>query len=454
VSANPIEDGMFEVPDTEPTAEHVAMAEAYETTPDYVKYILEQKGINAITKAYMIASNHYSMSEVEAANALAASQLEDQMEPEDWSTQEYDAAFIEDLSKHLNSSRDFHKKGIADGLGKRILKARVDEAWDAYQNGTETLKLVTEADVLERDAPEWWIEGLIQKGTVAVFAGEAGLGKTFTSIHMSRCVATGKDFFGRTAMRGTVLYVVAEGASSFGKRIKAWDSHHHTTAPAGSVNYIEAGVNLSDPASVTRLEATLDTLQPDLIILDTLSQLAAIDNENDAAQMSKVFRTAKALRDHKEGSSVILVHHVNKGAGGVRGSSVIRSNADTVIVAKSGKGSDFYLTTDIAQDGKQKDGAPTKIEGLHLIDHLGSAVVVRTMPDPDPDLEALRVLYADGAEHTKTEARINAGIPKADNSDPAYQKWNRKFKGWSEGAGAILVPGTDAKNFQLLDLVK
>ncbi|NQX34042.1 AAA family ATPase [Herbiconiux sp. VKM Ac-2851] len=310
------------------------------------------------------------------------------------------------------------------------------------------LTLVSEADILARPAPDWWIDGLLQKGTVAVFAGEAGIGKSFMSLHMARCIATGQRFFYRDTSKGTVLYVVAEGASAFGKRARAWDSANYTTPPEGSMNYLESGVNLSDPESVQRLGALLDDLQPDIVILDTLSQLGGVENENDAGQLSKVFRTAKELRDHKEGSTVILVHHVNKSSGGVRGSSVIRANADTVIVAKSSKGG-FCLSTEVSDDGKQKDGAPLKLEGFYLDDHAGSAVVRQANTvESDTDWNIVRDLLADASAKSKADLRIACGIPKATATDSAYKAWSRKWKRWTAADGPLIV-SADGKTVTL-----
>lgn len=364
-----------------------------------------------------------------------------------WTPEEV-AKFRDDRLEHPSKGGN---KELGQLIGKKLLDRRADDLIAAADYGSQDLVLVSEAEVMSRPAPEWWIPDLIQKGTVAVFAGEAGIGKSFMAIHMTRCVATGLPFFQSQVKKGTVLYVAAEGASSFGKRVRAWDEYHHVSPAPGSISYLEAGVNLSDPLSVKRLEDLLDTLQPDLIILDTLSQLAAIENENDAAQLAKVFRVAKQLRDHKEGSSVILVHHVNKGAGGVRGSSVIRSNADTVIVAKSSNGGQFYLTTEISADGKQKDGSPVKLDGFKLIDHKGSAVVYRDAPAPDDNLTKLRELFADGAALTKLETMRLWGVPKAD-SGKEHKAFTRLWENWTEGDGAILLPVEGTKGFKLLSI--
>lgn len=356
-----------------------------------------------------------------------------------WTPEEV-ATFMEAMDEDPSPE---YVKGFNNELLKRTIKDKVDSLVRAANNPAGELTIISESDVLNRPDPEWWIDGLLQKGTVAVLAGEAGIGKTFLSIHATRCVAAGMPFFGQAVSQGTALYVAAEGASAFGARVRAWDSYHHThSVPKGAVNYVESGVNLMDPESVERLEGAIDQLQPDLIVLDTLSQLAGIDNENDNAQMAKVFRIAKQLRDHKEGATVILVHHVTKGSGSVRGASAARSNADTVIIArKAGEG--FMLSTDATHDGKQKDGAPIKWDGFTLEGHLSSAVLTRSAKgELDPEFVALREIYADNTSHTKAELRVNAGFEKASGSDADYRRWERKFKKWVEHHILILVEDT------------
>lgn len=315
----------------------------------------------------------------------------------------------------------------------------------------EEIAVLRDSDILSRPKPEWWVEGLIQENTIALLAGEAGIGKSFLMLHIARCIASGTQFFHRSVKAGKVLYVVAEGASSFGSRVRAWDDFHATTVPSGNLAYVEAGVNLSSEESMERFMAVLKAEESDLIILDTLSQLSAVDNENDAAQLAVVFRMAKRLRDIRPGSTVLIVHHVNKGEGKVRGSSVIRSNADTVIVArKSGNG--FKLTTDVSHDGKQKDGASVTIDGFELASHLDSAVVTLKGPAViiDPDWDIVRDVMSDGNAHSKTELRIASGHPKADGSDAAYKAWDRKFKRWVD-QDALVLDGTD---YRILDVAR
>lgn len=288
------------------------------------------------------------------------------------------------------------------------------------------LVLTTEAEIHSRPAPEWWVEGLIQKGTIAILASPGGLGKTFLSIHLSRCIATGMMFYRRPVQTGRVLYVIAEGTSAFGVRTRAWDSYFNNAPPAGSIAYVESGVNLASEASVTRLADLVRDGEYDFIILDTLSQLGGIENENDASQAKRALQAAKRVRDAREGATVLIVHHTDARATKARGSTVIRDNADTVIMAR-GKSSGFTLTTDAEHGGKQKDGSATEIKGLAIQEHLDSAVVVWTgKTAADPWWTAMLPLLEDGEAVSGTKLRDACGVTASVGSE--YTKWTRYMK--------------------------
>jgi hypothetical protein len=341
------------------------------------------------------------------------------------------------------------RKAVQD-QGAYIIAQQYGREWAAQQiaavEGTGApIEVLRISDLLTRPLPEWYVPGLFQESTVAVLAGEAGVGKSFVMLDIALCIASGTDFIFRSVKRGKVLYVVAEGAGSFGKRIAAWQDRKGVQVPEDRIGFVEAGVNLSDEVSMAAFTKVLEAEEADFIVLDTLSQLSSVDNENDAAQLSAVFRMAKRLRDVRPGSTVVIVHHVNKGSGKVRGSSVIRSNADTVVIAR-GNAKGFNLTTELAHDGKQKDGSAETIEGFKLESHLSSAVVTYTGSKAiDPHWVALQALMLDGAERRTADVRRLF----TDLTDRQYQG---KMRGWVNDGVLIDSGNGKAKTYQLVAL--
>ena len=269
--------------------------------------------------------------------------------------------------------------------------------------------VVTRTQLRNRPKPPWLIDGFLQGSGVVVLAGEAGLGKSFLCLDIAAHIATGMLWQGRTTRPGRVLYVAGEGVEFFDDRVTAWETHNGADVDDANLLYVEEGFNLSDNRAVLHMRTLVEKEQYDLVILDTLSQLSAVENENDAAQVSAVLRAAKAIREVRPGATVLIVHHINKGEKGkVRGSSAIRGNADAVIVGR-GTSEKFALSTHAEWDGKQKNGRAEKIDGFRLIQVGASAVVDRYQPRDKADLAIDRVL-ADGDPHRMAEFLSEMGF--------------------------------------------
>lgn len=276
------------------------------------------------------------------------------------------------------------------------------------------LTVLRVSDLLSRPAPEWLVGDFLQTGRIGVLAGPPGLGKSFLCLDWALSIASGTDWAGRAVKPGRVIYVAAEGADSFGLRVQAWQAARSIKVPEDRIGFIEAGVNMSNAESMDALADVLAAEDADLVILDTMSQLADMDNENDAAQVARVMRTARTLREARPGCSVLLVHHTGKSAtSAVRGSSAIRGNADTVIVAR-GSSDGWSLSTRSEDDGKQKDGHPIKLGGFRLVSSAESAVVewYTTNPEWDAMLEVL----GDDEWHPTADVLAACGIFSGDDN--------------------------------------
>ncbi|MDQ0645653.1 AAA family ATPase [Microbacterium murale] len=307
-------------------------------------------------------------------------------------------------------------------------------------------KILTRADLKALPRPDWLIEGLVQESGIVVLAGEGGLGKSFLAIDWACRLATGENWFGRKVKRGRVLYVAGEGVEFFDDRLTAWEEYNSLRVPDERLQYVREGFTLSDPASVEYMRQAVTERAYDLVILDTLSQLAEVENENDNAQLAAIMRQARAIRQARPGCSVLIVHHTNKGERGkVRGASAIRSNADAVIVARASEGDTFKLSTKLEHDGKQKNGVAEVLPGFHLLD-AGLSAVVERQGAADPDAQAIEQVLANPGEHAISEFLIARG-----ENDPATAKRIKRKLGDLAEAGRVVVTGsTSARRWQAL----
>lgn len=317
------------------------------------------------------------------------------------------------LKEYADTEKGFHDLvgKVAAGYEKELTARIVRQMFQP----DEPLVLSTEAEILNRPSPEWLIHGLIQEDTIALLAGPGGLGKSFLALGMARSLAAGRMFFNRSVKKGRVLYVAAEGVSAFGDRVRAWNlANPDVSVPADGITYVESGVNLSDEGSVDRLAEIVREGEYALVILDTMSQLGHMENENNNAEVAQVFRQVKRLRDVRRGTSVLVIDHTPAQGGKVRGATAKRDNADTVIMAiPSTPGEPFTLSTRLEDGGKQKDGPMEEWHGFILQPVGNSAVItndgLNRRPQNALQLKALEVL-SDGAEWSGVALREELGI--------------------------------------------
>ncbi len=315
-------------------------------------------------------------------------------------------------------------------------KAKVADLVEQMRIEPEPFVIASEADILSSPSPDWLVQDLIQENTIAMLAGPGGLGKSFLALAIARALACGAPFFGKKTKQGKTLYVAAEGVSAFGDRVKAWnEAHNSLTVPADAIAYVKQGVNLKDPQSVEKLAETVATGDYSLVILDTLSQLGYLDNENNNAEVALTFRAIKSIRDAREGTSILVLDHTPVGGGKVRGATSKRDNSDTVIMAipvgEQGENG-FSLSTQNEHGGKQKDGRAIEWHGFALQPVLNSAVVVNNggKRPLSPYWELCLVALQEGPKST-TELREAAGITGDMRSDEG-KRFKRELDHWEK----------------------
>lgn len=230
------------------------------------------------------------------------------------------------------------------------------------------------ADELKQQAaaaPDWLISELLPSGSVVVLAGAPGLGKSMTALSWASHVATGQDWYGHAVRRGGVVYVLGEGWRSFGRRVTAWESVHGSVGT--DLSFIDGathGVDLANDASLLALVEQLRNDPPVMVVLDTFAMLSGVNDENSNSEVGRAMKAAHRIVQ-AVGCTVVLVHHVSKGTGQVRGATAFRGNADAVIVAgreerKDGQPPSFFLSTRGEDDGKQRDGEPVRLGGFSV----------------------------------------------------------------------------------------
>lgn len=195
---------------------------------------------------------------------------------------------------------------------------------------------------LTKPVPEtdWLVEDLLVKGEATVVAADSGTGKSWLGMALGLAVAgDGDEFLGLKLRRnGRVMIVDEENPGALVHQRLA--SLGMTPAQLRNLEYIwQAGVDLVHEPHKLYEEAM--ELEPELIVLDSLSRIALGVEENDNTAMSLLFKTGIVPLARDTGAAVLVLHHTpSDNAGKPRGATAIKAAADQVLsmIAATGKG--------------------------------------------------------------------------------------------------------------------
>lgn len=242
-------------------------------------------------------------------------------------------------------------------------------------------------EITNRPVPAWRVKGLIPSAGVAMIYGASTSGKSFFALDLGMGIARGEAWRGHTTKQGAVVYVCAEGADDFAKRVTAYTKHHNTGALPFEV--IDAAPNLMVKADVEALTAELMRAPVGILFLDTLACMSVGGDENTAKDMAILIDHCKLI-SRMTGALVVLVHHTGKDESkGARGSSSLYGAMDTVIeISRAGDVRTAKVT-------KQKGGPDGQEFGFKLLtvsvgvdedgDDISSCVVEHTAAMPQSE---------------------------------------------------------------------
>jgi AAA domain/DnaB-like helicase N terminal domain len=244
--------------------------------------------------------------------------------------------------------------------------------------------LLDDVAILEAPDPAFLIAKRIPSKSLFMLFGETGIGKTFVSIDLSLCVASGRPWLGAAIdTRGSVIYISAEGSPR--NRIGGWKMAHgfSLAEPLGLYTWPNA-VPLLDDAEVSKFIALIRPKRPVCVIVDTLARCLIGADENSARDIGLAITNADRIKTELS-TAVGFVHHTTKNGAGERGSGALRAACDTVL--------QLTKTDDLLQlsCSKQKDSELFEPLDLKLVPAYegSSTCVVRLASDVVTDREVL-----------------------------------------------------------------
>lgn len=204
-------------------------------------------------------------------------------------------------------------------------------------------------------APEqrWLIEGLWGAEAVGIIGGEPKCCKSFLALDMAVAVASATPCLRRfpVARTGRVLLFAAEDAlTTVRVRLEGICAATDLRLADLDLQVITAPtLRLDLELDRERLEDTVRTLRPTLLLLDPFVRLHRVD-ENVSADVAPLLDYLRGLQRRYQ-TSVALVHHARKGAAHLRAGQALRGSSElhawgdsNLYLRRTGEGEALALT--------------------------------------------------------------------------------------------------------------
>lgn len=224
--------------------------------------------------------------------------------------------------------------------------------------GRTQFKWLSEQEFSAMPEPQWLIEDLFVRKTVAMLFGPPANYKSFIALHFAASVA----------MKGEcAFYVAAEGISRMARRdFPAWKLAYAQTEPLpffmqeqmpraafDAFNYDEFAASIREKAAGRPIG---------IIFLDTLNRAMLGLEENSAKDAAALVEAAYYLSKTLD-TTVVLVHHTPADGTNPRGSSVWLGNLDTLVRVEADKKIKLAKVRIVKQKAAEEREIPFYFEG-------------------------------------------------------------------------------------------
>jgi len=182
------------------------------------------------------------------------------------------------------------------------------------------------------DEVDWVIDEYLPAGGLVLLVGKPKEGKTTLSYELASKIARGLPFLGRQTRQGAVVILAVE---EHGRDVRI-RVHNLGATTCGNL-YVHVGPLQPTPTVLAHITSFAKEHNVKLILVDTLAAFWRIENENDAAEMTKVIKPLLQLA-RESGACVLLNHHARKSEGSygdeIRGSGALFGLVDVALIMK------------------------------------------------------------------------------------------------------------------------
>lgn len=180
----------------------------------------------------------------------------------------------------------------------------------------------------------WLVEDYIEQDSLALVFGAPGGGKSFITVDIACCVATGTEWHGRSVDQGAVFYIAGEGHNGLARRFAAWQENSGVSLKKAQLYKSKRSISMFNEDSARALHeevlalAETTGVPPKLIILDTVARNFGDGDENSTSDMGKFVEHIDKFIRAPFGCNVLLVHHSGHNMDRARGSSALKAALD------------------------------------------------------------------------------------------------------------------------------
>lgn len=248
---------------------------------------------------------------------------------------------MEDAERRNHPER-FDEKG--DYISKREPPATVSIEADTPKGVAEVeapkpSRLIRMEDatrlLAESSAKKYLIEPWLPPASITQVFGYSGHGKSMFVQHGMAALAAGSKYFGpfEVATPAKVLYLDWEmGQRTIARRLLEMRDMHGDAQDRLNIwtPFIDMGeMNLKSKQGLLELQTLLQSVRPDVVVIDTIRSAFPGLQENSAEEWGRINQLAVKLRN--AGMAVIMIHHANKPGEGGLGREAGSTNQLTVL---------------------------------------------------------------------------------------------------------------------------
>lgn len=194
---------------------------------------------------------------------------------------------------------------------------------------------VSVGDLIDDLKPiEWLVEDYIESDSLALIFGAPAGGKSFVTVDLACCIATGTAWHGRPVKQGAVFYIAGEGHNGLARRFAAWSKANGVSLKGAPLFKSTRAVMIYNEDSAKLLHedimvmAETYQMQPAMVAVDTVARNFGAGDENSTEDMSKFIEHVDTFIRRPFGCNVNLVHHSGHNMDRARGSSALKAALD------------------------------------------------------------------------------------------------------------------------------